>query len=58
MLSEADPTDLKLAVEIRSVSWRFPGQKRPAVDRLSLRLYQGQVTALLGHNGAGKTTTM
>ena len=56
--SEGDPSDLPLAVELSSVSWRFRGQRRPAVDRLSLRLYQGQVTALLGHNGAGKTTTL
>ena len=25
---------------------------------LSLNMYEGQITALLGHNGAGKTTTM
>lgn len=25
---------------------------------MSLKLYKGQITALLGHNGAGKTTTM
>jgi len=31
---------------------------RKAVDSLSLDMYKGQVTALLGHNGAGKTTTM
>lgn len=29
-----------------------------AVDGLSLSMYSGQVTALLGHNGAGKTTTI
>ncbi|XP_043210384.1 ATP-binding cassette sub-family A member 2-like [Amphibalanus amphitrite] len=58
LLSEREPSDLKLAVELSGVSWRFRGQPRPAVDQLSLRLYQGQVTALLGHNGAGKTTTM
>ena len=33
------------------------GNKR-AVDSLSLKMYESQVTALLGHNGAGKSTTM
>ena len=28
------------------------------MDGLSLQMYKGQITALLGHNGAGKTTTM
>ena len=29
-----------------------------AVDSLNLNMYEGQITALLGHNGAGKTTTI
>ena len=33
------------------------GHKR-AVNDLDLTMYEGQVTALLGHNGAGKTTTI
>lgn len=29
-----------------------------AVHNMNLDMYEGQITALLGHNGAGKTTTM
>jgi ABC-type multidrug transport system ATPase subunit len=29
-----------------------------AVDGLSVKMYPGQIFALLGHNGAGKTTTL
>ena len=36
----------------------FPGSNLAAVKNLSLNLYKGQITVLLGHNGAGKTTTM
>ena len=40
-------------------SWGLFGrQKVSALHCLSLNLYQGQVTALLGHNGAGKTSLM
>ncbi|KAG1691224.1 ATP-binding cassette sub-family A member 17 [Nymphon striatum] len=31
---------------------------KTAVNGISLDLYKGQITALLGHNGAGKTTTI
>jgi len=31
---------------------------KPAVNHLSLTLYESQITALLGHNGAGKTSTV
>ncbi|KAI6201512.1 hypothetical protein M3Y96_00850100 [Aphelenchoides besseyi] len=29
-----------------------------AVNELNIKMYEGQITALLGHNGAGKSTTM
>ena len=34
-----------------------PG-KKVAVNDVSLKMYQGQITVLLGHNGAGKTSLM
>jgi ATP-binding cassette subfamily A (ABC1) protein 3 len=33
-------------------------KKKVAVEGMNLTMYEGQITALLGHNGAGKTTTM
>lgn len=32
--------------------------KKVAVEGTTMNIYEGQITALLGHNGAGKTTTM
>ena len=36
----------------------YPGSPRPALDRLSLTLQSGSLTALLGPSGCGKTTAM
>jgi len=32
--------------------------KKVAVKDLTLNMYEGHITVLLGHNGAGKTTTL
>lgn len=37
---------------------RFPGAERPAVDRLTLAIREGEVCVLIGPSGCGKTTTM
>ncbi|CAB9510069.1 Retinal-specific ATP-binding cassette transporter [Seminavis robusta] len=44
------------SIEIKSLKKDF-GEKL-AVDGLNLSMYNGHITALLGHNGAGKTTTI
>ncbi len=45
------------AVRIEKLRKVFVGGKI-AVDELTLDLFEGHITALLGHNGAGKSTTM
>lgn len=44
----------KAALSLRGISKEFPGVK--ALSDVSLNLYPGQVTALVGENGAGKST--
>jgi osmoprotectant transport system ATP-binding protein len=36
----------------------FPGSERPAVDRLSLSIPEGELVVLVGPSGCGKTTTL
>eukprot|EP00058_Branchiostoma_floridae_P014356 XP_002599844.1 hypothetical protein BRAFLDRAFT_95534 [Branchiostoma floridae] len=57
---EPEPQGLPLGISIRNLGKVFKGStgRKVAVDGLSLNMYQGQITSLLGHNGAGKTTTM
>jgi ribose transport system ATP-binding protein len=40
--------------ELRDVSKWFPGVR--ALDRVTLTLHEGQITALVGENGSGKST--
>lgn len=43
-----------VAIEATNVSKAFG--KLPAVDDLSLSIFQGEIFGILGSNGAGKTT--
>ena len=53
---EAEPIGLKPVIKIKNL-FKIFGDKK-AVDNVSLNIFRGQITALLGHNGAGKSTTM
>jgi ATP-binding cassette subfamily A (ABC1) protein 3 len=65
---EKIPADLRAAARsgsgvcIRELRKSYPdpvtGRSFNAVNRLTLTMYQGQVTCLLGHNGAGKSSTL
>ncbi|XP_067683948.1 phospholipid-transporting ATPase ABCA3-like [Haliotis asinina] len=57
---ETEPNGLKTGISIQNLKKVFgSGAKRKvAVDGMSLNMFEGQISVLLGHNGAGKTTTM
>lgn len=55
---ESEPIHLQLGVFIDNLVKVYKKGSPPAVDHLSLYLYESQITSFLGHNGAGKTTTM
>lgn len=43
-------------VELRGVTFTYPGSPKPALKEVSLHLRPGETVALVGENGAGKTT--
>lgn len=55
---EEDPSHIEPGVYIENLVKVYSHGNKLAVDGLSLKFYEGQITSFLGHNGAGKTTTM
>lgn len=53
---EQEPRSLPVGIEIKHLTKAF--NKRIVVNDMNLKMYEGQITVLLGHNGAGKSTTM
>ena len=51
-----DCMDAANAVELDSVSYRYPGSKTPALDDISLSVRAGESIAILGRSGSGKST--
>lgn len=47
-----------LILETKSLTKRFRGQQKPALDQVSLQIPEGCVYGLLGPNGAGKSTLL
>jgi ATP-binding cassette subfamily B protein len=50
------PARLRGEVELRSVSFRYPGADEDALREVSLRVRPGETVALVGATGAGKST--
>jgi osmoprotectant transport system ATP-binding protein len=45
-------------LEFRAATKRYPGQREPAVEGLSLTVPAGEICVLVGPSGCGKTTAM
>ncbi|CAH1388719.1 unnamed protein product [Nezara viridula] len=55
-LYEKTPPNIDVGIKIENLYKKYGNLT--SVKNLSLNIYSGQITALLGHNGAGKTTTL
>ncbi|XP_069503020.1 phospholipid-transporting ATPase ABCA3 [Ambystoma mexicanum] len=57
---EEEPSNLVPGVKIKHLCkvFKMGNKSKDAVGDLTLNMYEGQITVLLGHNGAGKTTTL
>ncbi|MCI4385304.1 hypothetical protein PGIGA_G00048870, partial [Pangasianodon gigas] len=57
---EEEPTGLVSGVKIKHLAkvFKMGNKTKEAVKDLTLNMFEGQITVLLGHNGAGKTTTL
>ncbi|WP_420827008.1 type I secretion system permease/ATPase [Aquipseudomonas campi] len=49
-------THLKGALDIRQVSFSYPGQSTPALIKVSLRMNAGERIGIIGRSGSGKST--
>lgn len=49
-------TQEPMTVELRDVSYTYPGKDEPTLSHINMKIKAGEKIALLGLNGAGKTT--
>ncbi|MEG4282996.1 ABC transporter ATP-binding protein [Microcoleus sp. A006_D1] len=53
---DARPTKDKIGIEIKDLSFCYPGSKKSTIANIDLTINPGEMLVLVGENGAGKTT--
>jgi ABC-type multidrug transport system fused ATPase/permease subunit len=46
----------KSKVSLKNVTFYYPGSNQPALENISLEVFEGETIAIVGSSGAGKTT--
>ncbi|MEZ5563205.1 MAG: ABC transporter ATP-binding protein [Gammaproteobacteria bacterium] len=52
----APPTGKAIHIELRDVTFTYPGAESPALENVSFKLEPNETVALIGRSGSGKTT--
>ena len=56
VVSKIQYTDFKKELEIRNISWEYPGTNKMVLRNLSMKVKKGTSVGLIGESGAGKST--
>ena len=57
-LQQAEASKKDTILEMRNVTFSYPGSKEPVIKNMSLAIKKGENIAIVGENGAGKTTVV
>ena len=57
-MNNQDTQTAEAMIRLEDLTKTFPNQDEPAVEDLSMNIYEGEIVVLVGPSGCGKTTTM